>query len=149
MNERPTWAKLFLSIAFKMSARSTCPRRRTGAVIASSDHQILTTGYNGAPRGLDHCTDVGCLMIEGHCLRSVHAEMNAVLQAARLGVSLAGAILYATDRPCIRCIPALLQVDIGQIVYSRPYDTDEQLEEVERMCFKLGVGISCVNQSDY
>lgn len=139
--ERPSWAELWLATAFKMSERSTCRRRATGAVIVTPSNQVLTTGYNGAPRGLPHCTDVGCLMVDGHCLRSVHAEMNAVVQAGRLGIKLLHSTLYVTDRPCLRCVPVLLQAGIGRIFYARPYDTDEQLATVEQMCQSADVAL--------
>lgn len=141
---RPSWPSIFFNIALKLSERSTCPRRSTGAVLVTQGDQILATGYNGAPRGLRHCTDVGCLMVDGHCLRTVHAEMNVLLQCARLGVASNNTILYATDRPCIRCIPALIQAGIRSIVYLRPYDTDGKLDDVQFMCSVANVGIGKV-----
>lgn len=90
---RPSWDDYFLNIAKEVSKRSTCPRASVGAVIVK-DHRILSTGYNGAPPGEPHCTDVGCLMENNHCERTIHAETNAVAQAARFGVLINGATLY-------------------------------------------------------
>jgi dCMP deaminase len=115
--ERPTWDETFFRVANVMSARATCPRRSVGAVIVNHSQQILTTGYNGSPRGLAHCTDVGCQMVEGHCVRAVHAEANAILQAARVGVSLDGATLYTTCKPCTRCALLIVQAGIVEVVY--------------------------------
>ena len=93
---RPDWDTYFIQIAKEVAKRSTCPRAAVGAVIAK-DNRILTTGYNGAPAGEEHCTDVGCLMENEHCQRAVHAETNAIAQAAKYGISLEGAILYYWD----------------------------------------------------
>lgn len=90
---RQSWDYYFMTIAKDVAARSTCPRAAVGAVIVKDNH-ILTTGYNGAPTDEPHCTDAGCLMVNGHCERTVHAETNAVAQAARFGVSVDGATMY-------------------------------------------------------
>lgn len=128
---RPSWDEYFLNIAEVVSTRSTCPRRSVGAVLVR-DRQILSTGYNGAPRGLGHCIDVGCLMRDGHCVRASHAEMNAIAQAAFHGVRVKGATLYCTDKPCLICTKLLINAGIVKIVYLRDYpdeDSEQMLQD--------------------
>ena len=93
---RPDWDLYFIKIAKEVASRSTCPRAAVGAVIVK-DNRILATGYNGAPEGEPHCEDVGCLMVDNHCQRAIHAETNAIAQAAKHGVSVEGATLYYWD----------------------------------------------------
>jgi dCMP deaminase len=124
ISDRPGWDAVFMGTALLMSERSTCPRLHTGACIATSYHQILTTGYNGAVRGLEHCTEIGCLMSQGSCVRAVHAETNAIAQAARLGIKLVGGIIYVTHRPCITCAKNIVQAGLDEVVYGQPYLTD-------------------------
>ena len=93
---RPDWDLYFIRIAKEAAQRSTCPRASVGAVIVK-DNRILATGYNGAPAGEPHCSDVGCLMVGDHCKRAIHAETNAIAQAAKYGVSVEGATLYYYD----------------------------------------------------
>jgi len=105
---RPDWDEYFLAIAEVVSRRSTCPRARVGAVIVSPDNRVLATGYNGSPPGELHCDDVGCLMVDGHCQRTLHAEVNAIAFAARAGVKLEGGRLYIWSsrgdvEPCREC----------------------------------------------
>lgn len=127
-DERPSWDEYFLNIAEVVSTRSTCLRRAVGAVLVR-DRQILSTGYNGAPRGLPHCIDVGCLMKDEHCVRASHAEMNAIAQAALHGVRVKGATLYCTDKPCLICTKLLINAGIVRIVYLRDYP-DEVSEQM-------------------
>ncbi|KKL26258.1 hypothetical protein LCGC14_2397100 [marine sediment metagenome] len=96
---RPGWDSYFLSIAKVVSTRSTCPRASVGAVVVSEDNRILSTGYNGSPSGEPHCIDVGCDMVDDHCQRTLHAEVNAIAYAARAGVSLRGSRLYLYSDP--------------------------------------------------
>ncbi|MCL6558004.1 MAG: cytidine/deoxycytidylate deaminase family protein [Firmicutes bacterium] len=125
---RPDWDVYFLTVAMVVSTRSTCLRRKVGAVIVK-DHRILATGYNGAPSGLEHCLDVGCLRErqgiksgERHELcRGLHAEQNALLQAAVYGVGIGGATLYATHQPCILCAKMLVQAGIRRVIFGGPY----------------------------
>lgn len=121
---RPSFDQTFLDIAEIMSRRGTCPRLKTGAVIVTPDNHIITTGYNGSPRGEPHCTDIGCMMINGHCERTIHAEMNAILQAARIGVSVSGCTMYALHQPCRRCLLLATQVGIKWIVFRHEYGND-------------------------
>lgn len=93
---RPDWDEYFLDIAYSVGQRATCPRATVGAVIVK-DNRILATGYNGAPAGEPHCTDEGCIIEDGHCQRAIHAETNAIAQAAKYGISVEGATLYYTD----------------------------------------------------
>lgn len=93
---RPDWDLYFIRIAKEVASRSTCPRAAVGAVIVQ-DNRILATGYNGAPTGAPHCTEVGCQVVDGHCIRAVHAEINAIHQAWNFDVTLEGATLYYWD----------------------------------------------------
>ena len=118
---RLNWDEYFLEVAKVVASRSTCPRALVGAVIVKN-HRILTTGYNGAASGEAHCEDVGCLIVGGHCQRAVHAETNAVAQAARFGLSVDGATLYYWDslkRPaesCVKCSQIMKSAGIIRVV---------------------------------
>jgi dCMP deaminase len=129
MNERPSWDQYFLTITRQVAERSTCKRAKVGAVIVR-DKNILATGYNGAPAGLAHCTEVGCLIyqsktpsgeIEENCYRTIHAEINAIAQAAKNGVGIRDATIYVTHTPCIHCMKVLINTGIKQIFYEREY----------------------------
>ena len=99
MPNRPSWDDYFYGLANLVAERSTCPRAKCGCIVVDPDtHDILATGYNGAPRGLDHCTDVGCKMEDGHCQRAIHAEVNAIAQAARRGISLNRSVAYVIKK---------------------------------------------------
>jgi dCMP deaminase len=100
LHQRPSWDDYFLQIAFTVAQRSTCDRAHVGCALVR-DRRILTTGYNGAPAGLPHCDDVGHLLVDGHCVRTLHAEQNALIQAALHGVSTEGATAYVTHQPCL------------------------------------------------
>jgi dCMP deaminase len=117
---RPSWDDYFLDVAFVVATRSTCNRAHVGAVLVR-DRRILTTGYNGAPAGLPHCDDVGHLMVAGHCVRALHAEQNAIIQAALHGVSIGGATAYVTHQPCLTCSKMLIQAGIRRVVYAGNY----------------------------
>ncbi|MBV8375305.1 MAG: cytidine/deoxycytidylate deaminase family protein [Candidatus Eremiobacteraeota bacterium] len=117
---RPGWDEYFMDIARTVGTRATCPRASVGCVLVR-EHRILTTGYNGAPRGVAHCTEVGCTLVNDHCLRATHAEANAVVQAALFGVSLEGATAYCTHQPCINCSKLLISAGTRKIVYEAAY----------------------------
>lgn len=117
---RPTWDEYFIELATVVATRSTCPRAQVGCVMVR-DNRILTTGFNGAPSGLEHCTDVGCLMLDGHCARSIHAEQNAIVQAALHGVSTKNATCYVTHFPCVTCTKLLINAGVGRVVYLHEY----------------------------
>jgi dCMP deaminase len=141
-DDRPSWDDTMLSIAAAMSQRSTCLRLQAGAVIATADHKVVATGYNGAPHGLEHCTVLGCMVEGGHCVRAVHAEVNAVVQVARLGgPGLDGCTLYSTHRSCVRCAPILVQSGIRRVVYSKEYDSDLASGAVVDLLTRSGVQV--------
>jgi dCMP deaminase len=123
-----------MQITFQVARRSTCPRAAVGAVIVR-DKRILTTGYNGAPSGLPHCTEVGCLMVNGHCVRTLHAEQNAIIQGALHGVNVSGSTLYVTHQPCLNCAKMIINAGIQRIVYAGHYP-----DEIAR-AFLDGAGI--------
>jgi dCMP deaminase len=145
---RPSWQRTMMDVAKVWAARSTCPRLSTGAVISNKDCQTLTAGYNGAVRGAPHCSEAGCLMEGGHCVRSVHAEMNAVAQAARTGVSIHGATIYSTHRPCVRCAGILVQVGIYKVYYESEYDSDSSKDAVTAVFNAAGVYHSRLKEED-
>lgn len=134
MTERPSWDAYFMQIAHLVKTRATCPRRQVGAVVVR-DRRILATGYNGAPRGLSHCPDGGpendwpngC-MRAGHCIRSLHAEQNALLQAAMIGVPCEGATIYVTCQPCNMCAKMIINAGVKQVIYEGDYPDDFSLE---------------------
>lgn len=107
--------------------RSTCPRASVGCILVI-DNRHVVSGYNGAISGDEHCSDVGCQLVNGHCQRSVHAEANAIADAARRGVSVAGATAYVTHAPCINCAKLLLSAGIVRIVYVRPYNDGSNMD---------------------
>ncbi len=126
MNEikkRPAWNEYFLKLAMLVSERATCPRMHCGCVLVK-DKKILSTGYNGSIPGDDHCEDVGCLIVDNHCVRTIHAEMNAILQCAQNGINTTGATAYVTNMPCTNCAKALIGAGIREIViFSDYHDT--------------------------
>jgi dCMP deaminase len=109
-----------MNLAREAASRSTCPRKAVGAIIVR-DKAVLATGYNGSLRGLPHCTEVGCLMENDHCVRTVHAEANALLQAARHGVTIDGADIYVTASPCWDCFKLIANSGIRRILYGEFY----------------------------
>jgi dCMP deaminase len=133
---RPSWDEYFMRIAKEVATRATCPRRSVGAVIVL-DRRILTTGYNGAPQGLAHCTEVGCKMVEGHCQRALHAEQNAILQAALNGVSTRGATVYVTCQPCNACAKMIINAGIVRVVFEGDYPDPFAMELFEEAGMEL------------
>lgn len=121
---RPSWDEYFMRIAGEVATRSTCPRLAVGAVVVR-DKRILTTGYNGSPSGMPHCEDVGCLIriVDGResCQRTLHAEQNALIQAAYHGVSVRDACIYCTHQPCLLCVKMILNAGIGEVYYTGGY----------------------------
>jgi dCMP deaminase len=128
---RPSWHEYFLHLALQAATRSTCLRRQVGAILVR-DKRLLATGYNGAPRGVAHCLDVGCLREqlgipsgERHELcRAIHAEQNAIIQAAVHGVAIEGATLYTTLHPCILCAKMLINCGVKEIHFLEGYPDD-------------------------
>ena len=117
---RPSWDEYFMQIAFTVAQRSTCDRAHVGCVLVR-DRRILTTGYNGASAGLPHCDEVGHLLIDGHCVRTLHAEQNAIIQGALHGVSIVGATAYVTHQPCLTCAKMLINAGVRRVVYAGNY----------------------------
>ena len=117
---RPSWDDYFMQITFQVARRSTCPRAAVGAVIVR-DKRILTTGYNGAPSGLPHCTEAGCLMVNDHCVRTLHAEQNAIIQGALHGVDVSDGTIYVTHQPCLVCAKMIINAGIDRVVYAGDY----------------------------
>ena len=136
--ERPSWDTYFLQLARQAATRSTCLRRQVGAVLVR-DKRVLATGYNGAPRGVSHCLDVGCLREqmgipsgERHELcRAIHAEQNAIIQAAKHGTNIDGATLYCTTMPCIICSKMIINAGVRRIVYEEGYSDQLAAEMIE------------------
>jgi len=138
---RPTWDEYFMEVANAIAKRATCDRGRSGCVIAK-DNQILATGYVGAPAGLPHCDDVGHQMrkmlhedgtITEHCVRTVHAEQNAICQAAKRGVAIDGATLYCRMTPCRTCAMLIINCGIVRVVAEYRYHDGGESEEMFRM----------------
>jgi dCMP deaminase len=125
---RPSWDEYFMAITDQVAERATCTRRRIGAVLVK-DKRILATGYNGVPAGLAHCADVGCLReqrqipsgTQHELCRGIHAEQNAVIQAARHGIAIDGATVYCTHQPCVLCAKILINAGVAAIVYRESY----------------------------
>lgn len=126
-NKRPSWDEYFLKVAMLVSERATCPRMHCGCVLVR-DKQILSTGYNGSIPGDDHCENAGCMIVDNHCVRTIHAEMNAILQCSSHGVSTYNAIAYVTNMPCTNCAKALITAGIKEVViFSDYHDTLAEL----------------------
>jgi len=129
--DRPSWNQYFSSITRMVATRSTCLRRHVGAILVK-EKRILATGYNGAPAGLKHCIEVGCLREEAsipsgtrhELCRALHAEQNAIVQAAYHGISIAGSTLYCTNKPCVICSKMLINAGIKRIFFDESYDDD-------------------------
>ena len=122
---RASWDEYFMAIAREVATRSTCDRKHVGAVIVR-EKMILTTGYNGSVRGLAHCDDDGHMLEDGHCVRTIHAEANAIVQAARNGVRIDAADIYVTASPCFGCFKLIANAGLRRIVYGELY-RDERI----------------------
>lgn len=128
---RPSWDEYFMDITRRVATRSTCLRRAVGAILVH-DKRIIASGYNGGPSGLAHCLDIGCLREklgipsgqQHELCRGIHAEQNAIIQAARYGVSIDGSVLYCTTQPCTQCTKMLINAGITEIVYAEGYPDD-------------------------
>lgn len=128
-DNRISWDQYFIAQAAILSTRSTCTRRHVGAILVK-DHRIIASGYNGAVSGTPHCTEVGDYVVDGHCIRAVHAEQNALMQAASMGIAVEGSEVYVTDVPCVQCTKLLLQAGIKKINFMRDYHNDEFAESL-------------------
>lgn len=136
MTARADWHDYFMRIAEEVSTRATCDRRRVGAVIVR-DRMILSTGYNGSIRGLPHCDEAGHMMENDHCVATIHAEANAILQAARNGVRIDGAEIYTTASPCWSCFKMIANAGIRRIYYGAFYREQRIFEVAERLGIEL------------
>ena len=138
LNGRPSWDEYFMEMLEVVKTRSTCIRRQVGAIIVK-DNRIISTGYNGAPKGLEHCTKDTCIRLknniksgERHELcRATHAEQNAIISAAKMGVSIDGGSIYITDSPCILCSKMLINAGIKRIIYKGNYPDAFSLQLLE------------------
>jgi dCMP deaminase len=126
---RKPWDEYFMDQARMVATRATCDRLHVGAVIVR-DKRIISTGYNGSVSGDVHCQDVGCYVVGGHCIRTIHAESNAILQCAKFGVSTEGASIYVTHFPCLLCSKQIIQAGIQQIFYGEAYRIDPYAVEL-------------------
>jgi len=146
---RPSWPEYFMTIAETVATRSTCLRRHVGAVLVK-DKRILATGYNGAPAGLAHCAEVGCLRSDTsipsgqrhELCRGLHAEQNAIVQAACHGIAIAGSALYCTNKPCVICSKMIINAGIREVYYREGYDD----ELADRMLAEAGVRMTKVER---
>ena len=133
---RVSWDEYFMNIAREVSTRSTCDRKFVGAVIVR-DKSILATGYNGSIRGLPHCDEEGHLMEDGHCVATVHAEANAIIQAAKNGVGIDGATIYTTASPCWPCFKLIANSGCRRIVFGEFYRDGRIFEYAQRIGIEL------------
>jgi dCMP deaminase len=140
--ERASWDQYFMNIATEVATRATCDRKHVGAVIVR-DKSILATGYNGSIRGLGHCDEEGHLMEDGHCVRTVHAEANAIVQAAKHGMRIEGASIYVTASPCWQCFRLIANAGLTRIVFGEFY-RDQRIFE-----FSTRIGIELADLSEY
>jgi dCMP deaminase len=140
--KRMSWDEYFMGIARQVAERSTCDRKHVGAVIVK-EKNILATGYNGSIAGMPHCDDVGHMMENGHCVATVHAEANAIIQAAKNGVAIAGASIYITASPCWNCFKLIANSGIKEIYFGEFY-RDERIFEVAQT-----IGIRLIDLSGF
>lgn len=133
---RASWDEYFMNIARVVASRATCDRKLVGSVIVR-DKTILSTGYNGSIRGMPHCSEVGHMMEEGHCVATIHAETNAVLQAAKNGVSIDGGTVYVTASPCWSCFKMITNAGIRRIVYGEFYRDTRIFDVAARLGVEL------------
>lgn len=146
LDERPSWDEYFMTLAKQVATRTTCIRRAVGCVLVR-DKRIIATGYNGAPTGLRHCAETGCIRQkldvpsgERHELcRALHAEQNALIQAARYGLPVDGSTIYITTQPCVVCAKMLINAGVQEIVYANPYPDELSLSMLEEAGIKLRV----------
>ena len=136
MSKRVNWKTYFMNIAKEVSTRSTCDRKYVGAVIVR-DKTILSTGYNGSIKGLSHCDSAGHEMVDGHCVRTTHAEANAIVQAAKNGVKINESEIYVTASPCYNCFKLIANAGIKIILYQELYRDDRIINRAKEVGIKL------------
>jgi dCMP deaminase len=133
---RASWDRYFMDIARVVASRSTCDRKNVGAVIVR-DRTILSTGYNGSIRGMPHCDEIGHMMESDHCVATIHAEANAIIQAAKNGVSIDGSTVYVTASPCWSCFKSIANAGLTRIVYGEFYRDPRIFEVAARLGIEL------------
>jgi len=133
---RVSWKNYFMNIAREVSTRSTCNRKHVGAVIVR-EKTILSTGYNGSIKGLPHCDEVGCEMVDGHCVRTTHAEANAIVQAAKNGIQINQSEIYVTASPCYDCFKLIANAGIKVIYYDEFYRDKRIIEKSKEIGIQL------------
>ena len=136
MDGRVSWDEYFMNIARVAATRATCDRKHVGAVLVR-DKTILSTGYNGSIRGLPHCSEAGHMMEDGHCVRTVHAEANAIIQAAKNGVAIEGATIYTTASPCWPCFKVIANSGCARIVFGEFYRDNRVFEYAQQIGIEL------------
>ncbi len=145
MPQRSSWDQYFMDIARQVASRATCDRKHVGALLVR-DRTILSTGYNGSIRGLPHCDDVGHMMENGHCVATVHAEANAIIQAAKNGVRIDGATMYTSASPCWSCFKLIANAGCTRIVYGEFYRDQRIFDFAARLGLELvGMGAAVSN----
>lgn len=122
-NDRPSWDEYFLQLCDLVATRATCQRLKVGSVLVK-ERKVISTGYCGAPKGTPDCFEEGCYMVDSHCIRTIHAEINAVVQAAYNGTSTAGSTVYVNTLPCYNCAKVLINAGVMRMVYRRDYRPD-------------------------
>ena len=133
---RVSWKNYFMNIACEVATRSTCDRKHVGAVIVR-EKTILSTGYNGSIKGLPHCDEVGCEMVDGHCVRTTHAEANAIVQAAKNGIQINQSEIYVTASPCYDCFKLIANAGINVIYYDEFYRDKRIIEKSKEIGIQL------------
>ena len=133
---RVSWKDYFMNIAREVATRSTCDRKHVGAVIVR-EKTILSTGYNGSIKGLPHCEEVGCEMVDGHCVRTTHAEANAIVQAAKNGIQINQSEIYVTASPCYDCFKLIANAGINVIYYDEFYRDKRIIEKSKEIGIQL------------
>lgn len=127
--DRISWNQYFMAQSYLLKSRSTCERLAVGAIVVR-DKRMIAGGYNGSVSGGVHCIDEGCYVVDGHCVRTIHAEMNALLQCSKFGVATDGAEIYVTHFPCVHCTKAIIQAGIKAIYFSEDYKNDPYAMEL-------------------
>ena len=136
MDERVPWDQYFMNIAQVVASRSTCPRKFVGSVIVR-DRTILSTDYNRSIRGMPHCTEVGHMMENDHCVATIHAEANAIIQAAKNGVMIDGATIYVTASPCWSCFKMIANSGLRRVIYGEFYRDDRIFDAAKRLGMRI------------
>lgn len=142
--KRPEWDEYFMGFAQAASTRATCDRKFVGAVIVVNK-QVVATGYNGSVVGMPHCDEAGHDMDHGHCVRTIHAEMNALAQAARRGVAIDGASIYTTASPCWACFRVLVNAGIRRFLYSEPYRAGDAETRIREVSDRVGLEVKMLS----